>query len=160
MKEEHDRGGLFQRLGEYPTSSDAEFPMSQIAVDYYKNGPSFLQGYLPFWMTIYAQRLIAFLVATLAIIFPVFGFAPRVFEWFTHEHVRRLYRRLRLVDKALEAQPNELQLDTLRSELADIDRAARDISLHNSDLYFNLCYHLDRTRSRLAEAAQAAGGTG
>jgi TRAP transporter TAXI family solute receptor len=158
MKEEHDHRGLFQRLGEYPTSTDAEFPMSQIAADYYKYGPSFLHGYLPFWMTVYAQRLITFLVATLAIIFPVFGFAPRVFEWFAHEHVRKLYRRLRLVDQTLETHPSGAQLEALRHELADIDRAARDISLHNADLYFMLRYHVDRTHVRLREAGQAAAG--
>jgi hypothetical protein len=56
MKEEHEGPGLFQRAGEFPTSFDPEYPMSQIAIDYYKNGPSLLPKYLPFWMTIYAQR--------------------------------------------------------------------------------------------------------
>jgi hypothetical protein len=125
-------------------------------VDYYKNGPPFLQDYLPFWMTIYAKRLIAFLVATLAIVFPVFGFAPRIYEWVVHEHVRRLYRRLRLVETTLETHPEEVQLAALGSELADIDRAAGAVSLRNSDLYFMLRYHLDRTRSRLAAASQGA----
>jgi TRAP-type uncharacterized transport system substrate-binding protein len=156
MKEEHDRPGLFQRAGEYPTSTDPEFPMSPIVVDYYKNGPPFLQDYLPFWMTIYAKRLIAFLVAALAIVFPVFGFAPRIYEWVVHEHVRRLYRRLRLVETMLETHPEDVQLAALGSELADIDRAAGAVSLRNSDLYFMLRYHLDRTRSRLAAASQSA----
>jgi TRAP-type uncharacterized transport system substrate-binding protein len=154
MKEEHDRAGLFQRLGDYPTSADAEYPMSQIAVDYYKNGPPFLQGYLPLRMTVYAQRAIAFLVASLAIIFPVFGFAPRIYEWFVHEHVRKLYRRLRLVDQALQHHPTASQRQSLESELAEIDRAMHDVSLRNSDLYFMLRYHLDRTRAHL-EARRA-----
>jgi uncharacterized protein len=37
--------------------------MSQGARDFYKNGPSFLNWYLPLWMTNYAQRVIAVLVA-------------------------------------------------------------------------------------------------
>ncbi len=69
MKEEHAVPGLFQRSGEFPAIDDPEYPVAQIAVDYYKNGPSLLPKYLPFWMTIYAQRIIAFLVATLAIFF-------------------------------------------------------------------------------------------
>ncbi len=44
MKAEHDHAGGFQRVGEFPTTVDAEFPMSPIIVDYYKNGPSLLQG--------------------------------------------------------------------------------------------------------------------
>jgi hypothetical protein len=77
--------------------------MSQIAIDYYKNGPSFLQEYLPFWMAIYARRTIALLIATLAIVFPVFGFAPKLYGWFVQGHLRRLYRRLRFVENALQA---------------------------------------------------------
>jgi TRAP-type uncharacterized transport system substrate-binding protein len=152
MKEEHDRAGLFQRVGDYPTSTDAEYPMSQIVVDYYKSGPSFLQGYLPLRMTVYAQRMIAVLVATLAVIFPMFSLVPRLFDWIVHEHVRKLYRRLRAVDLALQTQPAGPQIETLQSELADIDRAASSVSLRNSDLYFMLRYHLDRTRARLEAA--------
>jgi hypothetical protein len=40
----------------------------------------------------------------------------------------------------------------MRHELADIDRATHDVSLRNSDLYFNLRYHLDRTQARLEAA--------
>ena len=158
MKEEHDRAGLFQRVGDFPTSTDPEFPMSPIVVDYYKNGPSFLQGYLPFWMTIYAQRMIAFIVAALAIALPVFSFAPRLYNWFVQDQIRRLYRRLRSIDNALLAPALPQQIAALQSELAEIDRAASDVSMQNSDLYFALRYHLDRTRARLAELSAAAGG--
>src|SRR3974390_901310 len=61
MKEEHGGPGLFQRSGEFPSSADPEFPVTQIAIDYYKNGPSLLAKYLPFSMTTNAQRIIAFL---------------------------------------------------------------------------------------------------
>ena len=156
MKEEHDRAGLFQRVGEYP-ATDSEFPMSQIVVDYYKNGPSFLQGYLPFWTVVYAQRIIAFVVAALAILLPLFGFAPRLYAWFVHEHVRKLYRRLRIIEKTLAAGLTLPQIESLQHELADIDHAAAGIiSMRNSDLYFMLRYHLDRTRSHLRELHQTA----
>lgn len=48
MKEEHSTPGLLQRAGEFPTTVDPEYPMSQIAVDYYRSGPSMLHKYLPF----------------------------------------------------------------------------------------------------------------
>jgi TRAP-type uncharacterized transport system substrate-binding protein len=155
LKEEHDGPGPFQRAGEFPKSIDSEFPMSQIAVDYYKNGPSFLQEYLPFWMAIYARRTIALLVAALAIAFPVFSVAPRLYGWLVQEQLRKLYRRLRVVEDALRVEPTVPQLETLQSEIAAIDRATRAIPMRNSDLYFMLRYHLDRTRSRLVETGQA-----
>jgi len=156
MKEEHGGPGLFQRRGEFPAIADPEFPVAEFAVDYYKNGPSFLAKYLPFWMTTYARRIIAFLVATLAVIFPVFGFAPRVYGWFVQERLRKLYRRLRVVEHALQVDLAAPQLEALQSELADIERATSTVPMRNSELYFVLRYHLDRTQSRLVEANQAA----
>ncbi len=44
--------------------------------------------------------------------------------------------------------PSEAEL--LQDELANIDRETRTVAMRNSDLYFMLRYHLDRTRSRLA----------
>jgi len=156
MKEVHGGLGLFQRSGEFPASFDPEFPMAQIAVDYYKNGPSFLAKYLPFWMTVYAQRMIAFSVATIAIVFPAFSFAPRLYEWFAQTRLRALYRRLRAVENALQANLTVPQVEALQSELADIDQATSTVPMRNSDLYFMLRYHLEQTRSRLAEASETA----
>jgi len=150
-KEVHDKPGFFQRAGEFPMAVDSEFPLSQIAVDYYKKGPSFLEQYLPFWMIIYARRAIAFLIAAVAIIIPLFSLAPRLYGWFVQERLRKLYRRLRVVEKALQAQLTKKQILALQNEIADIDRATDAISTRNSDLYFMLRYHLDRTRSRLGE---------
>jgi len=156
IKEEHGGPGLFQRAGEFPTSVDPEFPMSQIAIDYYKNGPSLLQEYLPFWMTIYARRALALLAAMLAILLPVFGFAPKLYGWFVQEHLRRLYRRLRSVENALQAEADPCRVEALQKELADIDQATSAVPMRNSDLYFTLKYHLDRMHSRLVEAGHAA----
>ena len=151
MKEEHDGPGLFQRAGEFPTSVDPEFSMSQIAIDYYQNGPSLLPKYLPFWMSIYAQRAIAFLIASLAIVLPVFGFAPRLYAWFVQQRLRGLYRRLRVVDNALTEELTTPQVVALQGELVELDRASNVVPMLNSDLYFMFRYHLDRTRSRLSE---------
>jgi len=156
LKEEHGGSGLFQRAGEFPTSVDSEFPMSQIAVDYYKNGPSLLQEYLPFWAAIYARRMITLLVAALAIAFPVFSVAPRLYGWLVQEQLRKLYRRLRVVENALQVELTVPQVEALQSELADIDRATRAVPMQNSDLYFMLRYHLKQTRSQIVEASQTA----
>jgi len=150
MKEEHGGPGLFQRTGEFPMSTDPKYPMAQIAIDYYKDGPSLLPKYLPFWMAVYARRTIALLIATLAVVLPVFGFAPRLYGWFVQERLRKLYRRLRVVEKALQVELTVPQAETLQSDLADIDRVASAVPMRHSDLYFIFRYHLDQTRARVA----------
>jgi len=153
MKRVHQEPGLFQHNGQFPAAEDPEFPVSAIASDYYKNGPSFLARYLPFWMTVYAQRAIAFVVAALAIVFPAFGFAPRLYEWLIRHRMRKLYRRLRVVEIRLQGELTVQQIKELENELAEIDRAARAVPLRHSDLYFMIRYHLDQIRSRLVKAA-------
>ena len=59
LSEEHRRPGLFERAGEFPTAIDPEFDVSDIAASYYKSGPSFLHGLLPFWLVTHVQRLLA-----------------------------------------------------------------------------------------------------
>ncbi|HXX07306.1 MAG TPA: TAXI family TRAP transporter solute-binding subunit [Pseudolabrys sp.] len=152
MSQVHGMPGLFQKAGEFPTETDPEFPMSQGARDFYKNGPSFLNYYLPFWLTSYAQRVIAVLVAVIAIVVPVFNYAPKIFLWFIHDRVRRLYRRLRVVDRVLLSEPGTSDMKTLHIELESIARAANIVPMRSSDLFFELKSHVDRTRSNLASA--------
>ena len=68
-------------------------------------------------MTTYVQRLIAFLVATLAIFFLVFGFAPRLYGWFVRQRFRQLYHRLRVIDSSLRAGLTPSEAETLQAEL-------------------------------------------
>ena len=154
LKEEHSGAGLFQRSGDFPAIDDPEYAVPSVAVEYYRNGPSLLARYLPLWTTAYAQRTIAFLVAALAIVFPAFGFAPRLYEWFVRQRFRQLYQRLRAIENALQERLTATKAEALQAELDDIERATITVPMRHSDLYFMLRYHLDRTRSRLIEASR------
>ncbi len=142
--------GIFQRAGEFPTLIDPEYPLAPSALDFYKNGPSFLNRYLPFWMTSYAHRIIAVLIAVIAIVLPVFSYAPKLYQWFVQDRMRKLYRRLRIVDKALLTELTVADVQSLQTDLANIDRAASIVPMRNSDLFFDLRTHIDRTRTLLA----------
>ena len=67
MTETHSGQEIFQRSGEFPNGTDAEYPVAATAVDYYKNGPSYLRRHLPLWLSVHVQRAIAVLVAGVAI---------------------------------------------------------------------------------------------
>ncbi|MFY9835356.1 MAG: TAXI family TRAP transporter solute-binding subunit, partial [Xanthobacteraceae bacterium] len=127
LKEEHGGPGLFQRSGEFPAIDDPEYSVASVAIDYYKNGPSLLAKYLPLWMTIYVQRTIAFLLATLAVAFPVFGFAPRLYAWFIQHRLRQLYRRLRVIENAIQTKLAAAEVEALEAELDDIDKSTRSV---------------------------------
>ena len=56
MTEVHSGPNIFQRIGEFPNSTDVEFPVAPAAIDFYKNGPSFMQRHLPLWLSVHAGR--------------------------------------------------------------------------------------------------------
>jgi TRAP-type uncharacterized transport system substrate-binding protein len=97
----HADATIFQQYGEFPTLSDPEYPMAESALDYYRNGPSFLNRYLPFWAATYARRILAILVTALAIAVPVFSSAPKIYLWFLRRRILQLYRQLRASDAQL-----------------------------------------------------------
>ncbi|MGA7184161.1 MAG: hypothetical protein WBY67_12800, partial [Pseudolabrys sp.] len=78
MTEVHSGPNIFQRIGEFPNSTDIEFPVAPAAIDFYKNGPSFMQRHLPLWLSVHAQRAIAVLVTAIALGLPLFRSANRL----------------------------------------------------------------------------------
>ena len=147
--EAHGGPGLFQKSGDFPSQTDPEYPIAPGARDFYRSGPSYMNRYLPFWMTNYAQRILAVLVAVVAIVLPLFNYAPKLYLWFVRQRVRRLYRRLRVVDRALLTETTNSQAQALQSELENITRAATIVPMRNSELFFDLKNHIDRTRASL-----------
>jgi TRAP-type uncharacterized transport system substrate-binding protein len=128
LKEEHSGAGLFQRSGEFPATDDPEYALPSVAVEYYRNGPSLLAKYLPLWTTAYVQRTIAFLIAALAIGFPAFGFAPRLYEWFVRQRFQQFYQRLRAIENALQERLTPAEAKALQAELDDIERSTITVS--------------------------------
>lgn len=151
MQEAHTAPGLFQRVGEFPTHVDPEYTMSVSAREFYKNGPSFLYRHLPFWITNHVERALAVLLTILAVIFPLFNYTPKLYLWIVRKRMAKLYRRLRVVEKELQAELSPAQANNLRDELEDIDRAASflGIPIGHLDLFFSLKTHINLIRSHL-----------
>ena len=150
LQEEHGGAGVFQRAGEFPIQSDPEYPMAEEAVDYYKSGPSFLHRYLPFLMINYAKRLAAIIVAAVAIVIPVFTYAPRLYHWLIGARLMKLYRRLRDIETELESPLSAAQVEAIQEKLESIYRAARILPMRHSDLFINLMTHIRLMRMELA----------
>ena len=150
LMEVHGDAGLFKSFGEFPAQRDPEYPMADTARDFYRNGPTFLNRYLPFWVVNDMQRAAALLVAATAVVLPIFGFMPRLYSWFREQSLRRLYRRLRDVEDALKQELSVHQVKALQRDLEKIDQAASVVPMRDSDLFFVFRHHLDQTRARLA----------
>ena len=151
MLEAHRAPGLYQKADEFPTQTDPEFPMAESAVDYYRNGPSFLNRYLPFWITNYLKRFAAVLTAVVAIALPLFGFAPKMYRRLVEFRLGSIYRRLREIEAGSQQSMTASQLAAFESELASIDRQISifGVPMQHSDLFFSIKSHIDVVRVRL-----------
>ena len=151
MVEEHKKAGLFERAEEFPTPLDSEFVVAEGAIDFYKNGSSFLYRSLPFWMVTHVERLIAVLLAAAAIVIPIFNFAPKLYQGFLQSRMRKLYRRLRIIENEMETQLTEAKVAALQSDFENIVRMARILPMRHSDLFFDFNRHIESTRTRLTK---------
>ena len=158
MIDEHNGPEIFQRSREFPMNADPEYPMAASAVDYYKNGPSLLQRYLPLWLTVHVQRLIAVLVTTVAVGLPLFNYVPRLYRWFVRERVLKLYRKLRVLEKEFRNDLSSSDIRVLQENLEGIERATNNLRVPNrfSDLLFSLKVHINLVRTRLGTRSAEA----
>ncbi len=127
MMEVHKKPTIFQRAGEFPQPTDPDYPVAASAVDFYKNGPSYLQKYLPLWMTVHAQRAIAVMVAAVAIGLPVFHYMPMLYQWIMRRRLFYWYGQLKALETPIDAKTSESNRNEQQVELERIEHAVSHI---------------------------------
>ena len=149
LEEVHSGFGPFHTVGTFPTQYDTGYPMSSEARDYYKNGPSFINRYLPFWITNYIVRLFATLIAVLGIGLPLIKILPKLYKWFIEKYVDNLMQRLRMVHIDLNSTTEPSSLNAIEAELNSIDRASHLLPMRHTNHYFSLIGRVDSERKLL-----------
>jgi TRAP-type uncharacterized transport system substrate-binding protein len=151
LVEVHGGAGIFQRAGEFPTQTDPEFAVADGALEFYKNGPSYLNKYLSYRTVSLIKKIIAVILSCAVLLVPFSNFAPKVTSWVARDSMRSLYQRLRIVETSMQTDLTAAQLDALQSELESIDRSASDLGvpIRHSDLFFDLKIHINHVRERL-----------
>lgn len=69
-----------------------------------KSGPSFLHRYLPFWIAVWADRLVVLLIPLVAVRLPVMRLAPSVYPWRIKPRIYRWYGRLKQLEYELDIE--------------------------------------------------------
>jgi TRAP transporter TAXI family solute receptor len=157
-KEVHAPGGLFHRIGEFPRASDPEFELSDDADRVHKNGPPFLQRYLPFWLATFIERMKILLVPLLTMIIPLAKLVPWLYRWRIKRRILYWYGRLKDLDHSFAADRARIMLEEHRAELERIDLsvAAIPVPLSFSEQYYALRAAIDSSRQRIFSGASAA----
>jgi TRAP transporter TAXI family solute receptor len=159
MVEVHSGANIFQRAGEFPNGTDVEYPVAPAAIDFYKNGPSFMQRHLPLWLSVHAQRAIAVLVTAIALSLPMFRFLPMAYNWLTRRRLFYWYAQLKKLEASFDASAAEQHQAETQAEIERIEEAVSHIRfpLTFSDQLYNLRSHIDIVRRKIASRKSTSG---
>lgn len=151
----HGEPGWFNRAGDFPQPGSDGLPLAPEAERYYRNGPPWLQHYLPFWLANIVDRMWIVLLPLLAALLPLSRILPPLVQMRLRSRVYRWYAHLRAIERALEAPGADLA--ALRARLEDLDAQTENIGVplsYTNELY-DLRGHIHMVRKRL----QARTGT-
>jgi TRAP-type uncharacterized transport system substrate-binding protein len=148
----HGAGSVLAPPETFPTPLYSDFPLGADAVRHYKEGPPFLQRYLPFWAATWIDRTKVMLLPMLALLLPLVKILPPIYAWRIRRRILRWYVQLRRVD--LELATGSLtaeQADDLAEELRQIesDAAQIDVPLSYTDQLYNLRLHIRLLQQKL-----------
>jgi TRAP-type uncharacterized transport system substrate-binding protein len=159
MKEVHGGSDLFHRSGEYPNGSDSEYPVAATAIEFYKNGPSFMQRHLPLWLSVHVQRAIAVLLTGVAIGLPLLHFVPQTYNWMTRRRLFYWYAELRALETSCGTATSYKQLVQKLAEIEHIEDSLGKIHfpLTFADQVYTLRGHIDIVRQKIAARLRYSG---
>ena len=155
--EVHGEPGVFQKPGEFPRAGHNEFPLSKEAERYYKSGKPFLQRYLPFWAATLIDRAVVMLVPVLAVLIPLFKFAPLVYGWRVRSRIYRRYGELKFLENEINEDPGRRTRAEWLGKLDLIEKDASTIRtpLTFADMLYTLRGHIDLVRDMILRRTPA-----
>ncbi len=150
--EVHGKIGFFQRPGEFPSPRNESLPLADEAKRYYKNGPPFLQRYLPFWLAVLIDRLIVLALPLIALLLPLLRVAPALYTWRVRSRIFRLYGELKYLEHDLRSHFEAAREAEYRQRLDNIETEANNLSipLGFTDQLYTLREHINLARQTLA----------
>ena len=149
----HSGGGWMAHPGEFPSPNNTEFPLARDAERFYRNGPPFLQRYLPFWLANLVDRMWVALISIIAVLIPLARVLPPIYQFRIRSRVFRWYRQLRRIEEDLAHE--HANHGQLRAELDSLEAWVERITLPLSytDELYSLRSHIALVRERLRATA-------
>jgi TRAP transporter TAXI family solute receptor len=150
----HHKGGLLEKINQFPSDKFVEFPMNANAASYLKDGPSLLHKIFPFWIAATLDHLKIMLIPLIAIIMPLLKGILPIYRWKIRSNIYRWYALLREVDQKLD-DTNDLEviqqeirrMRILQKELVD----QVSVPLSYMGEFYGLQLHIRLILNRLEE---------
>jgi TRAP-type uncharacterized transport system substrate-binding protein len=152
----HSGQTALHRANEFPAPEAPDIPLSSEAVRFYKSGPPFLHGYLPFWAAVLFGKLIILLIPILGVLYPMIRFLPGFYGWMMRSKVLRLYGELALLEN--EIKRARASGDDLREMMTRFDRLEEQVGslklpVRYGQMIYDLKDHIRLVRASLNDRA-------
>jgi hypothetical protein len=137
----HGGAGWFSRTREYPNLEHSEVPVSSEAVRAIRNGPPFLQRYLPFWVANLIERMWLAMGLIIALALPLSRIVPPLYTFRIRSRVFRWYAELRDIEQRhenLHEEGEQVSTDTLLAQLDALENRVEKVVVplsHTDELY-------------------------
>ena len=119
MVEVHGARAIFQRSGEFPNSTDTEYPSPLPPSIFTRMVLRSCKGTCRYGYPS-MQRAIAVLVTAIAIGFPLLRILPLVYNWITRRRLFYWYAKLKALEASFDADPMERRLDEKQAEIGKL----------------------------------------
>jgi TRAP transporter TAXI family solute receptor len=151
----HGGGGWFSRAREYPSLEHSEVPLSPEAVRAIKNGPPFLQRYLPFWLANLVERMWLAMGLILALALPLSRVVPPLYAFRIRSRVFRWYAQLRSIEQRSQENDGPQQLSELLEQLDALEEKVEQVvvPLSYTDELYALRNNIALVRQKLLQRA-------
>jgi TRAP-type uncharacterized transport system substrate-binding protein len=150
----HSTPGVFHDAGRFPSPESTDLPVSPYAREFYKSGRPFLQRHLPFWLAVFLEQPLVWLIPLLVVLFPAMRLAPAAYDWIEKRRVYRLYSELKsLEDEIPMLSPASPRLDLIERLDRLEDRASRlSVPTPYKPLAYSLRVHIGLVRQKAQKA--------
>ncbi len=151
--EVHQSDSLFSENNTFPSPDNLDLPLSKEAERFYKNGPSFLQRYLPFWAATLIDRLKVMLLPLIALIIPLAKILPPTYRWRIRSRIYRWYDELHTLDlnARSEGSSKAIKISLEKLTIIELEVQQIEVPLSYAEELYNLRQHLDLLKRQLKE---------
>lgn len=155
VKEVHSEPGLLQKANEFPQAADSELPLDDHAARVHKNGPPFLQRFLPFWLATFLDRMAVMIIPIATILLPMMKIVPMAYQWRIRRRIMFWYDQLKRLESRLRADKSPAAMAAHLEDMRRIEDAVGviPVPLMYSDQLYSLRSAVELVRQRLNEAA-------
>ena len=150
----HSTPGMFQTAGQFPAPESIEVPLSPYAREFYKTGMPFLLRHVPFWLAVFLEQPLVWIIPLVVILFPFFRLAPAIYDWVERRRVYQLYSELKRVEDDLSSAARSRAQKDLIERLDRLkDRAMRlSVPTPFKPLVYSLRLHIDMVRQEVQKS--------